>query len=205
MKVIIAGSRTARNYSMLLSAIELSGFEITEVVSGKEPKGADALGEKWARSNNIPVKEFPAYWDDLSFPDAIIKVNRYGKEYDARAGKRRNFWMAEYADALIALWNGKSPGTRNMIEHAERRRLQKYVYRIDRDENLDHEAVKLYRETFRLCPNFGYRNDIVLTVKNLDRWKTILGLWKRNGWNPMKVGWLLSEYERTAGKNLKRS
>ena len=64
------------------------------------------------------------------------------------------------------------------------------------DPTLNHEAVLLYREVFRLCPSRGRRNDIISTVKDLSLWKTILAEWKERKWNPLKIGWLLSEYER---------
>lgn len=64
------------------------------------------------------------------------------------------------------------------------------------DPNLSHEAVKHYRETFKLCPNFGRRKEIVSTVKDLNLWKTVLSEWKEQKWNPLKVNWMLSEYER---------
>lgn len=66
----------------------------------------------------------------------------------------------------------------------------------DRDPNLDHPAVILYRKAFRLCPNWGYRRDIVVTVTDLDLFAKVLELWKDQQWNPLKIGWMLSEYER---------
>lgn len=38
--------------------------------------------------------------------------------------------MADYADALIAIWDGESRGTANMIEEAEKRGLKVFVYRV---------------------------------------------------------------------------
>jgi hypothetical protein len=38
--------------------------------------------------------------------------------------------MVEYADALIALWDGQSRGTRNMIEEAQRRGLQVFTFQV---------------------------------------------------------------------------
>jgi len=38
--------------------------------------------------------------------------------------------MAEYADALIAVWDGKSRGTRNMIDEAARKNLKLFVHKI---------------------------------------------------------------------------
>lgn len=53
MKVIVAGSRWIDNYDVVKQAIEESGFEITEVVSGVA-RGADTLGENWADANDVP-------------------------------------------------------------------------------------------------------------------------------------------------------
>lgn len=94
---------------LLETAITKSGWRhtITEVVCGKAP-GVDTLGEVWGISNNIHVESFPAKW------------RVYGKK---RAGKVRNLEMAAYADALIAVWDGSSPGTRHMIEAATAHRL----------------------------------------------------------------------------------
>ena len=116
MKVIIAGSRTATNYKHLLTAInafELTGKKITEVVSGTA-RGADKLGERWARETNVPIKRFPANW------------NKFGKS----AGYRRNEEMAEYADYLIALWDGQSRGTKHMVDLARRERIGLLVFGI---------------------------------------------------------------------------
>lgn len=111
MKVIIAGSRTINALKPILTAIAASGFEITEVVSGGA-HGADQVGATWAQDNGIPVRYFDAEW------------TKYGR----KAGPIRNRQMAEYADALLAIWDGKSRGTKNMIEEARKRNLKVYVY-----------------------------------------------------------------------------
>ncbi len=105
MKTIIAGSRTITSYDVIQKAIEASGIEITEVVSGRA-RGVDTLGEDWARTNNIPVTQFPV---------TPAEWKRYGK----RAGYLRNRKMGEYAEALIAIWDGKSRGTGHMIDIAD--------------------------------------------------------------------------------------
>ncbi len=112
MKVIIAGTRNVKDYTLVYKTIEESGWKdrITEVVSGCAT-GVDSLGEQWARLNNVPVKEMPANW------------NAHGSS----AGPQRNRAMAEYADAAIIVWDGQSRGTRNMIENMIRR---KKPYRI---------------------------------------------------------------------------
>lgn len=109
MKVIIAGGRDIWDREAVDAAVEESGFEITEVVCGGAP-GVDTLGARWAKRNSIPIKVFPAEWA------------RLGRS----AGPVRNMQMAKYADALIAVWDGQSHGTRNMIETAKLRGLKIY-------------------------------------------------------------------------------
>ncbi len=111
MKVIIAGSRKYTDPLGLLAAIELSGFTITEVISGGA-RGVDRLGEYYAEENNIPLKIFRADWDGL------------GKG----AGHIRNGEMANYGEGLIAVWDGKSKGTKSMISKAERKGLYVYIH-----------------------------------------------------------------------------
>ena len=77
-------------------------------------RGVDSMGEEWAKSKSIPVRRFPADWDGL------------GKA----AGFIRNAEMADYADALIAVWDGKSRGTANMIEVAKKKGLKVHVKEI---------------------------------------------------------------------------
>jgi len=100
MKVIVAGSRTITSYRSVEKAIEKSPFKITELVCGMS-RGVDLLGKRWAESHDIPVKEFPARWDI------------HGKV----AGILRNQEMAFYAEALIAIWDGRSRGTFHMIKY----------------------------------------------------------------------------------------
>lgn len=116
MKVIVAGSRTIKDYNIVKWFIEKQGLTITEVVSGKCKDGVDAHGEQWAKENGIPIKPFPANWKDLSHPKAVIKEGRYGK-YDASAGPRRNRDMAIYGDSLIVLIHNESSGSEDMIGH----------------------------------------------------------------------------------------
>lgn len=110
MKTIIAGSRSINDLRLVEGVIERSGFNITEVVCGGAP-GVDSLGRKWAGNGNIiPVKMFPADW------------NGFGPA----AGAIRNTEMAEYADALIAIWDGVSPGTQHMLKAAKKLGLKIY-------------------------------------------------------------------------------
>ena len=113
MKTIIAGCRDFKDYNLLKDKLDYhrNTHPITEIVCGGAT-GADELGEVYADQNSIPVKSFLADWNTHRRAAAPI----------------RNLQMAEYADVLIAVWDGKSKGTKNMI--AEMNKLKKPVYLI---------------------------------------------------------------------------
>lgn len=100
-KVIIAGSREFNDYELLKS--KLGAFLINKknitIVSGAA-RGADKLGEKYARERGYEISSHPANWDE------------HGKS----AGYIRNDVMAKIADACVVFWNGESKGTKHMID-----------------------------------------------------------------------------------------
>jgi len=110
MKVIIAGSRTINDYTMVCHAVLRSGFSISRVLSGMAV-GADALAIRYATENGLPLDPYPAQWSN------------WGRS----AGHKRNVQMAHNADGLIAVWDGQSRGTQHMIYVAKARRLQVFV------------------------------------------------------------------------------
>jgi hypothetical protein len=119
MITIIAGTRDIWDYNLVDQAVYESGFNITEVVSGYA-RGVDTVGEAWSLVNGLGyAKAFKADWD----------------QYGLSAGHRRNLEMAIYAQALIAIWDGKSKGTRDMIKVATQKNLVVYVKNLSRREN----------------------------------------------------------------------
>lgn len=102
-KVIVAGSRTFNNYQLLKIELDKRKDKISEVVCG-EAKGADSFGKTWAIQNNIPVTSCFADW----------------KTHGAAAGYIRNHQMGDYADELIAFWDGQSSGTKDMIDYMDK-------------------------------------------------------------------------------------
>lgn len=112
MKVIIAGGREFNNYALLKNTLDKLLKEDFDVVSGKA-RGADSCGERYAIHHGKRVHEFPADWDT------------YGK----RAGYLRNAEMADFADILVAFWDGVSRGTKHMINLAKKKGLKVYVVR----------------------------------------------------------------------------
>lgn len=106
-KLLIAGGRDFDDYAALRVAAlkaatgilsEENGFELV-VVSGT-CDGADKLGERWAAECNYTVTRMPADW------------TKHGKA----AGPIRNREMAKVATHALVFWDGKSRGTKNMID-----------------------------------------------------------------------------------------
>jgi len=114
VRVIIAGSRTIKDFGVVFNAINQSSFQISELVCGMAI-GVDLLGKQYADHGDIPVKEFEVSKKDW---------DRYGKA----AGSIRNRRMAEYAEALILIWDGKSKGSANMKKCMED--LGKPIYEV---------------------------------------------------------------------------
>jgi hypothetical protein len=109
MRLIIAGSRNAtyRAVFMAFSAwVETHGAPSAVLCGGA--RGADRYGQMLAGNYGYPIEMFLPDWDN------------YGK----RAGFLRNQQMAKYADALLAIWDGESKGTRHMIDIAKKQGLE---------------------------------------------------------------------------------
>lgn len=135
MKIIIAGSRNVDDYNVVRSAVIESGYwkaygKSIEVVCGMalswkwedDPVagGVDRWGYEFAKRNGLKVHEFHANW------------KRYGK----RAGYIRNVEMGEFTKMndglLLAVWDGKSKGTQQMIQWAIGNELNGFIYRTDK-------------------------------------------------------------------------
>lgn len=132
-KVIIAGGRKFNDYARLKSYCKhvLRNKSNIEVVSGGA-KGADSLGEDFAIEHKLGLKTFPAPWTDIEGkPAREIGKRADGTKYWKKAGPARNIQMADYADALIAFWDGKSTGTKHMIDTAKKKGLKVAVWKYE--------------------------------------------------------------------------
>jgi len=97
MKVVVAGGRDVTDPKLVAEAIEASGFEVTELVSGGA-RGVDKLAEAWADARGIEVSVWEADW----------------KAFGKAAGPMRNREMAEYGEALVLIPTG-GPGSLSML------------------------------------------------------------------------------------------
>ena len=107
-RIVVAGCRNYSNYTEAKIFIERcimenSPNDIIILLSGR-CKGADALGEQYAKEKGILVEYYPAEWD------------KYGKA----AGPIRNQKMVDNCDYAICFWDNKSKGTKSLIDYAKK-------------------------------------------------------------------------------------
>ncbi len=105
-RVAVAGCRNYNNYQAAKEFIDFCIYRIKQeytliIVSGG-CRGADQLGERYAKENGLRIERYTAKWEV------------YGK----RAGPTRNQQMANISDYVICFWDGKSRGTKSMIDCA---------------------------------------------------------------------------------------
>lgn len=120
-KLLIAGSRNFNDYGYLKKRIDklIANWKKEEIIiiSGGA-KGTDTLAEKYAIENDLSFEVYPAEWEKL------------GK----KAGMVRNIKMAESATHAAIFWDGKSPGTKHMIEISEENSVRTVIFKVKVDE-----------------------------------------------------------------------
>lgn len=117
-RVIVAGSRTFKNYPLLANKLDVilvnfGALDSLAIISGGAP-GADKLGEKYAQEKQVPLILVRALW------------HLYGDS----AGPKRNALMAEIATHCVVFWDGQSLGAKSMIGIAKAKSLPLRVIRF---------------------------------------------------------------------------
>jgi hypothetical protein len=123
MKVVVAGSRYIEDYGLVSRAISASGFKPTLIIEGGQRRydttrrqivgGVDWLARQWAEAHNIECRTIEADW----------------RTHGRAAGPIRNKKQAAEGDALVAIPEGRSRGTRDMI--AAMRVLDKPIFVVE--------------------------------------------------------------------------
>lgn len=106
-RIVVAGSRNFDDYTVAKEYIDMCICRIkkehTLVFVSGGCRGADMLGEHYAKENGYEIERYPADW----------------KKHGRAAGPIRNRHMAEISDYVICFWDGKSAGTKSVIEYAK--------------------------------------------------------------------------------------
>ena len=116
MKLAIIGSRgvTVENLEQYLPAY------VTEIVSGGA-KGVDACAREYALAQGIKLTEFlPEY-----------------EKYKRGAPLKRNLQIIDYADEVLAFWDGKSRGTKFVIDQCQKRNKKVTVIEIVTERKME--------------------------------------------------------------------
>lgn len=112
MRVLVSGSRDIDEKSVVYDAIIDSPWRPEVLVHG-DASGVDKIADRYARMHSIDRDKHP-------IPEWVWeKVGR-------KAGPMRNDYMVRQADALVAVWDGESSGTKNAMQQAESEGLPVY-------------------------------------------------------------------------------
>lgn len=110
MKVAVIGSRNLN----ITNLEEYIPENVSEIVSGGA-RGIDSNARDYALKNKIPLTEF--------LPD----YRRFGRG----APLKRNLQIIEYADIVIAFWDGKSHGTKYVIDNCRKLNVPVQIVKIN--------------------------------------------------------------------------
>lgn len=105
MNVLVCGSRVIEDRSVVYDALDNAPWEPETIVHG-DARGVDSIADRYARSRNIDRDVHP-------IPEWVWE------EVGATAGPMRNGYMVEQSDAVVAIWDGESTGTKDTLKQAE--------------------------------------------------------------------------------------
>lgn len=100
MKVAVIGSRTFSDYELLKNTLRC--IHITEIVSGGDT-GADKLAEQYSEEKSIPLQIIPH------------------TEHPETSNASRTYNIISAAQLVVAFWDGKSPGTGDLLKYARQK------------------------------------------------------------------------------------
>ena len=109
MKVAVIGSRG-------LQVDRLEDYlpeGVTEIMSGGA-RGVDTCARNYALSHGLTLTEF------------LPEYNRFGKG----APLLRNIAIIEHADLVLAFWDGRSKGTKFVIDYCKKRNIPVVVHQL---------------------------------------------------------------------------
>ena len=152
MKLTIAGNREFRDYELVKEAVAWSGYDIPDEIVSGSAQGVDRLGERFANDMGLDSTQFEADWDE------------HGKS----AGPKRSREMAEYSDAMLAIWDGSSSRTRSMIQEAYEVGIPVEVYLTSEPPENDLTKEELLRRLPEIdqMENGFYRSFTIDAFKN---------------------------------------
>jgi Domain of unknown function (DUF4326)/YspA, cpYpsA-related SLOG family len=114
----VIGSRNFNDKDWVFRILDKNREKIKCIVSGGCKNSADEISHDWAKKTGVPILIYYAAWHDTE--DGIV---------DKSAGFKRNYYIINESDGVLAFWDMKSRGTANSLEIAKQ--LGKPVKIID--------------------------------------------------------------------------
>ncbi len=107
-RVVIAGCRDYSNYEeakeFIAKCFQQFSSEDNIIILSGCCRGADLIGERFAKEYGFEIEYFPAQW----------------QKFKSSAGPVRNKQMVDSCDYIICFWNKKSKGTASLISYAQK-------------------------------------------------------------------------------------
>ena len=113
-----------------MDGIEACPFELTEVISGGA-EGVDELANAWAKEAGIDGVVFPANWKGKRRAAGYKRNQKmawYASLFDKEYAEKQEECPDKLKGACLAIWDGKSAGTKHMIDIAEEANLPLYIH-----------------------------------------------------------------------------
>lgn len=117
MRITIGGCRDYNNYSVFEKFVSECISEIESeniIILSGHCSGVDAMAERYAMEKGYKLEIYPADW----------------KKYGRAAGPKRNKEMVQDSNVVIAFWDGKSKGTKSLVEFAKKNDMLLYLKNI---------------------------------------------------------------------------
>lgn len=132
--VVITGSRSITDVEKVYECLNdyANGLSPSRIfLIGMAKYGLDAMAVQWCQEKGEYYLECPAAWDKLDAEGAVIKINSSGYRYNAKAGFDRNNEMVSMANRCVAIWDGKSKGTKQCFTKAQEAGLPTDIYKLE--------------------------------------------------------------------------
>ena len=163
MKIAITGHRPNKlgnDYDLTSPLIQTIEAELQTIINGLRPTlmisgmalGIDTLWAELAIENEIPFiaaipcenqcerwiqKSKDRYGSIIQHP--LCKQVVLSEEYSHTCMQKRNEWMVNNCDVLIAVWDGTPGGTGNCVKYAQKKGVQ--IVLVDPNKHRKHLSI----------------------------------------------------------------
>lgn len=120
-RILVCGGRDFSDVDLVYAELDRAHVRepVSHIIHGAAT-GADSIAKAWADERGVTPLPFPADWENLTHPDAVIRTGRNGRKYDARAGHRRNQKMLDEGRPTRVIAFEGGDGTADMVKRAKR-------------------------------------------------------------------------------------